>query len=283
MLNDNQRQKAIDWLNSRGRDFTAGMKILEASGFKPGVVRRLKSIGESDDAKMHLVENIRLYLRFFGCEIEDTDAELGVFDGQQPEELNQKDENKGQTLEMLAVKVEAGETDAPEGAGRAIIEYAKLYRAREKAHREMAKVAESNDDEHVAARRKLSDTIDILTTKMEKLYPLVSGFLDNGTVPEAEAVETALADDEPKAAAAASETAEVPDLTGLSKEELQKRLKSAKTKILRKSNLLDYQQETKAEVPNPLPDCPKRVKYETEIAALKEEVKSLQYAIARKG
>ena len=283
MLNDNQRQKAIDWLNSRGRDFTAGVKILEASGFKPGVVRRLKSIGESESAKMHLVENIRLYLRFFGCEIEDTDAELGVFDGQQPEELNQEDEKKGLTLDKLAVKVEAGEMNVPESAGQAIIEYAKLYREREMAHREMAGVAESNDAEHVAARRTLSDTIDRLTTKMEKLYPLVGGFLDNGMVPETEAVEAALADDEPKAAAAVSEAAGVPDLAELSKEELQKRLKSAKTKILRKSNLLEYQRETKAEVPNPLPECPKRVKYETEIAALKEEVESLQYAIARKG
>ena len=283
MVNGNQRQKAIDWLNSRNRNFAEGVAILEASGFKPGVVRRLKSIDEGEGARLHLVENIRQYVRFFGCEVEDTDAELGVIDGQQPEELGQEDEKKGLTLDELGMKVEAGEMDAPAGAGRAIIEYARMYREREMAHRKMAKVAEGNDDEHVAERRTLSDAIDRLTTRMEKLYPLVSGFLDNGIVPEEDAVEAVLADEEPEDAAAVVEETEAPDFEELSKEELQKQLKSARTKILRKSNLLEYQQETKGDVPNPLPDCPKRVKYEREIADLKKDVECLQYAIARKG
>lgn len=73
------------------------------------------------------------------------------------------------------------------------------------------------------------------------------------------------------------------DLDALTKDELKRMLKSAKTKILRKTNMLLYQQETKAEQENPLPECPKRTKYETAIAELQKDVEQLEYAIARKG
>ncbi len=282
-MNENQRQKAIDWLNSTGRSFARGVEILETAGFKPGVVRRLKTLGESDTAMMHLVENVRQYLRFIGIDVEDTDAELGVIDGAQPEELLQE-EDKGLSIDELAVKVETGERALPETAGKAVVQYARWYREREKAHRKMAEIAETNEPEHVEKRKQLSDSIDELTSKMERVYPLIREYLEHGVVPAEEDLQQEDGDRADTATDAQQEDAEKDeDLDAFPKDVLQKRLKSAKTKILRKSNLLEYQQETKAEVPNPLPDCPKRVKYEKEIAKLQKEVEALQWAIARKG
>lgn len=277
MLTSQYRQAAADWLKGK-KDYKEGLDILKKSGFKPGVVRRLESIGESDTARMHLKENIRLYIQFIGKEPEDTDADLGVINGKQPEVLKQE-ETKNLSIDELAVHFELSSA-APTGTSRAVIQYAKLYRLREKAHREMANVPETNDDEHVDARRKLSDTIDSCTSQMEKLYPVVKDYIDTKKVISNEELDALLNEQEDKEADKKDETSDEYDAQ--SKEELQKLLKSAKTKILRKKNLLEYQQETKADKPNPLPDCPKRVKYETEIAKLEKDVEALQYAIARK-
>lgn len=277
MLTSQYRQAAADWLKGK-KDYKEGLDILKKSGFKPGVVRRLESIGESDTARMHLKENIRLYIQFIGKEPEDTDADLGVINGKQPEVLKQE-ETKNLSIDELAVHFELSSA-APTGTSRAVIQYAKLYRLREKAHREMANVPETNDDEHVDARRKLSDTIDSCTSQMEKLYPVVKDYIDTKKVISNEELDALLNEQEDKEADKKDETSDEYDAQ--SKEELQKLLKSAKTKILRKKNLLLYQQETKADKPNPLPDCPKRVKYETEIAKLEKDVEALQYAIARK-
>ena len=67
------------------------------------------------------------------------------------------------------------------------------------------------------------------------------------------------------------------------KEKLQKMRKSVATKILRARNMLEFQQESKADKPNPMPECPKRVKYETKIANLTEELEKIDYAIAALG
>ncbi len=279
MLTGQYRNAAIDWLNGK-QDFQEGIEILKKAGFKPGVVKRLEMIGKSDTAQLHLKQNINLYLDFIGREVEDTDAEMGVIKGKQVEELVQ-DDKKGLSIDDMADKLEKQEAQAPENAKKLIIMYAKFYRKREKAHREMQEVPETNSDENIETRRKCSEIIDSCTTMLEKIYPLVQSYLEQKKIPSDEEL-SAVAEEPEKKDEEKDETDE-DDLDTLTKEELQKRLKSAKTKILRKKNLLEFQQETKGDTPNPLPDCPKRVKYETEIAKLEKEVEALQYAIARKG
>ena len=281
MLTNQYRQAAIDWLNGK-RDFNEGLSILKQSGFKPGVVRRLETIGDSDVTRMHLRENIYLYLQFIGAEVEDTDADLGVINGEQPEVLKQE-EPENLSIDEIAVKIEMGEYMAPPNVSKCILQYAKCYREREIAHRKMSGVPDTNEDANVEARRKYSDIIDFMTSKMEKIYPLVSKSLATQTELSDKEVEDALTEPAPDQSEEDGQKDSAEDeYEEKSKEELQKMLKSAKTKILRKTNLLEYQQETKADKPNPLPDCPKRVKYETEIAKLEKEVEALQYAIARK-
>ncbi|MDO4755848.1 MAG: hypothetical protein Q4A54_05860, partial [Parabacteroides sp.] len=70
---------------------------------------------------------------------------------------------------------------------------------------------------------------------------------------------------------------------GLSKEELQKKRKSVATKISRAKNMLEFQQETKGATPDPMPESPKRLKYETKINNLSKELERIDYAIAKLG
>lgn len=275
MVSKQKREEAINWLNSKSRAFTEGVAILEESGYKPGVVRRLKTIGETPVNREHLVENIRQYLRHLGQEVEDTDADMGVINGEEPQVL--ESENDGQdSLITLADKIEAGEKeDFDAKCGELLITYAKAFRQREQCHRMLLEVPEDNTEENVAKRKEISDDIDRLTDKLERIYPLIKNYIDNGVVPSYE--ETNEADEEN------TTDDKTADLDALTKDELKRMLKSAKTKILRKTNMLLYQQETKAEQENPLPECPKRTKYETAIAELQKDVEQLEYAIARKG
>ena len=275
MVSKQKREEAINWLNSKSRAFEEGVAILEESGYKPGVVRRLKTIGETPVNREHLVENIRQYLRHLGQEVEDTDADMGVINGEEPQVL--ESENDGQdSLITLADKIEAGEKeDFDAKCGELLITYAKAFRQREQCHRMLLEVPEDNTEENVAKRKDISDDIDRLTDKLERIYPLIKNYIDNGVVPSYE--ETNEADEEN------TTDDKTADLDALTKDELKRMLKSAKTKILRKTNMLLYQQETKAEQENPLPECPKRTKYETAIAELQKDVEQLEYAIARKG
>lgn len=275
MVSKQKREEAINWLNSKSRAFEEGVAILEESGYKPGVVRRLKTIGETPVNREHLVENIRQYLRHLGQEVEDTDADMGVINGEEPQVL--ESENDGQdSLITLADKIEAGEKeDFDAKCGELLITYAKAFRQREQCHRMLLEVPEDNTEENVAKRKEISDDIDRLTDKLERIYPLIKNYIDNGVVPSYE--ETNEADEEN------TTDDKTADLDALTKDELKRMLKSAKTKILRKTNMLLYQQETKAEQENPLPECPKRTKYETAIAELQKDVEQLEYAIARKG
>lgn len=275
MVSKQKREEAINWLNSKSRAFEEGVAILEESGYKPGVVRRLKTIGETPVNREHLVENIRQYLRHLGQEVEDTDADMGVINGEEPQVL--ESENDGQdSLITLADKIEAGEKeDFDAKCGELLITYAKAFRQREQCHRMLLEVPEDNTEENVAKRKEISDDIDRLTDKLERIYPLIKNYIDNGVVPSYE--ETNEADEEN------TTDDKTAGLDALTKDELKRMLKSAKTKILRKTNMLLYQQETKAEQENPLPECPKRTKYETAIAELQKDVEQLEYAIARKG
>lgn len=275
MISKQKREEAINWLNSKSRAFEEGVAILEESGYKPGVVRRLKTIGETPVNREHLVENIRQYLRHLGQEVEDTDADMGVINGEEPQVL--ESENDGQdSLITLADKIEAGEKeDFDAKCGELLITYAKAFRQREQCHRMLLEVPEDNTEENVAKRKEISDDIDRLTDKLERIYPLIKNYIDNGVVPSYE--ETNEADEEN------TTDDKTADLDALTKDELKRMLKSAKTKILRKTNMLLYQKETKAEQENPLPECPKRTKYETAIAELQKDVEQLEYAIARKG
>ena len=61
---------------------------------------------------------------------------------------------------------------------------------------------------------------------------------------------------------------EQTDISSLSVEELKKAKSNAKSKITKAKNMLLYSSESKPKdgKENPLPDCPKRVRYEKKVA-----------------
>lgn len=283
------RQAAIDWLNGK-RDFDAGIKVLEESRFKPAVVAKLKRVGvNGTEAKARLVYLMRSLVQAWAmpedAAEDNTDPVTGLDAGEDTAIVtDSSDVYINQAIEKLMVDPEA----YPKRIASVIREYADAYKKRDILHKQLAELPEDNAGETMAKRKALSDDIAAKTELMERMYPLYEKY---------QSLQQDISDEDLQSIeAAADDTQSVEDsdkadgsnptdenYEAKTKEELQKIRKSVATKIGRAKNMLEYQQETKAESPNPMPESPKRVKYETKIANLTKELERIDYAIAKLG
>ncbi len=275
------RQKAIDWLNS-DRNFNAGIQLLEESNFKPGVVAKLKKHGENGpEAKKRLKFLVNELVKAWSMPeqaLVDNVPELGDFTDagiEKPEGHSDKD---ALSLVDAYKALSEQERQYPETVAQIIRRYADAYKQRDILHKKMADMPEDNDEATVSERKQLSDQIAVLSDEMDFLYPKYVAFIEQGEVPMEEELKQPVDNQED----VQKQKTEM-DYSSLSKEQLQKMRKSVATKILRARNMLDFQKESKADEPNPMPECPKRVKYETKIANLTEELEKIDYAVAALG
>lgn len=270
-------QAAVAWLRG-DRNFNSGMNILLQSGFKPRVVAKLQRVGASAPAAAERLQYlIREFISVFGGEApEDTDAELHVFKGKESGMAPSASSSKA--IMAMAERVEAQDKSIPENIAIVIRRYANAYKNREKAFRSMTALPENNERETMDTRKALSDAIEHYTSDMEELYPLYDRYLNEHHVPTKAELKALDKDQEKKPAEQNASTPVAADITKLKAEK-----KSLKTKILRAQNMLDFQQETRGNTPNPMPDCPKRVKYENKIKNLTLQLKKVEYAIAQNG
>ena len=290
MTNDfiKHRQAAIDWLNGK-RDFDAGINVLEKSKFKPGVVARLKRDGVNGrEAKARLVHIMRSLVQAWAMpddQLNDnTDPATGVDADEQPTIVtDSSDAYINMAVEKLMVDPEA----YPKRIAAVIREYADAYKKRDILHKQLADLPEDNDEATVAKRKELSDEIKAKTELMERMYPLYEKFQSlNEDISEEDIQSLENPTDDTQSIDEKDSSVIEPgvgNLDGRTKDELQKIRKSVATKIGRAKNMLEYQQETKAETPNPMPESPKKVKYETKIANLTNELEQIDYAIAKLG
>ena len=73
------------------------------------------------------------------------------------------------------------------------------------------------------------------------------------------------------------------DLSALSVEELKKLKANANTRLCRARNMLLYSSEKQTEKENPLPECPKRVKYEKKVEQETALIERIDYRLAELG
>ncbi|MBQ8242306.1 MAG: hypothetical protein IJZ40_02340, partial [Bacteroidaceae bacterium] len=265
------RQKAIDWLNGK-RDFDAGIKVLEDSKFKPGVVAKLKRVGiKAPEAKSRLVYLMRSLVQAWAMKdeevVDNTDPATGL-DAEETATI--VTDSSAASIQMAAEKLEAEPNAFPERISSVIREYASAYKTRDKLHKQLAELPENNEPDVMEKRQELTKQIAEKTDLMEKLYPTYQKYSSlNEDISEEELKQLEHDNDNSTNADASENEGGVESdnsYVGKSKQELQKLRKSISTKIGRAKNMLEYQQETKKDTPDPMPESPKRVKYETKIA-----------------
>ena len=279
------RQKAIDWLNGK-RDFDAGIKVLEDSKFKPGVVAKLKRVGiKAPEAKSRLVYLMRSLVQAWAMNDEEVVDNTDPATGLDEDSATIVTDSSAEYIQMAAEKLETEPNAVPERISSVIREYASAYKTRDKLHKQLAELPENNEPDVMEKRQELTKLIAEKTDLMEKLYPLYEKCLSlNEDISEEELKQLEHDDDNSTNADASENEGGVESdnsYVGKSKQELQKLRKSISTKIGRAKNMLEYQQETKKDTPDPMPESPKRVKYETKIANLTAELEQIDYAIAK--
>ena len=279
---------AVAWLNGR-RDFSEGIALLRQAGFKPGVVAKLARDGVSGPVAMErLVFQMRELLKAIGrpLKVEDTDAELHVFEGTEAP----ADHNETQQLGVLrtAQELEAGTVTMEATPARLIRQYSQAYKQRDKAMRMMASAGETNDTAVMEQRHQLSDEIERLTSLMERLYPLFERYQSGADITDEEvsaAIEgkPSRQTDSPSEKSASQESGAGHTMEGETRDELVRLRKNAQVRLLRTQNKLQYQSEKVADTPNPMPEGPKRMQLETRAAQLEQEIHDYDLAIARFG
>ena len=282
------RQAAIDWLNGK-RGFDEGIKVLEESKFKPGVVAKLKRVGaKGPEAKARLIYLMRSLIQAWAMPEEATDNIDPATGVDADEDQTIVTDSSAAYINMAIEKLIVDPEAFPKRIASVIREYADAYKTRDMLHKQLAELPEDNLDETIAKRKALSDEIARKTEMMERMYPLYEKYQRlQEDISEQDLKSLSKVDDDTQATdekdAQDTDESMGDSFEDRTKEELQKLRKSVATKIGRAKNMLEYQQETKADAPNPMPESPKRVKYETKIANLTIELEKIDYAIAKKG
>ena len=259
------RSKAIEWIDDKKRPFKQGLAILQESGYKPVAVANVAKKGEGNAfacAKLAalMYELIRLWSK----------PEMAKNDEQpEPEEKLEPEPKTEEEVNVLC-----DEQGYPDIIRRVIHEFYALMEERRQLHGKAVTI-EGNEPAQVAERKELFDTVESISHRMDFLWAVKTKFEQGKEIPEEDIFETKKAD-YPTEDGDEDNDIILDDATI---DDLKKLKKNTVTKLIRARNMLNYQQVTKADEPNPMPEGPKRAKYEKKVETLTAFIKKISYKI----
>lgn len=272
------RSEAMKWLAQKPdkRNFTAGLRILVKSGYKPNVQKLLQKKGELPWTMEKLTSCLRDVVQVYYNpddprfdDVPDADM-LNDKTGEKPA----VDEQDG----IANLAASPGFQSMPEVMQILIRNFADAYKQRAKLARQRYELGESNDEDVVNKRKTLGESIDKLTDYMDVLASMRQAYESDGVLPDLEKLN--------KTDVQESSSEDAPDdsvdYKAMTTEKLKTRKKSLTNQITRKENMLLYQSDTKQEEENPLPDSPKRIKLLKQIENLKAEKSKVEYELAER-
>lgn len=151
-----------------------------------------------------------------------------------------------------------------------IREHSKLYLLRSQLHEQMANLPEDNTPATVKKRKNLSDSIALLSPRIDQLFFAKEDYYKKGLIPDL----STLFPPAPISSRATDEKP-LPD----SAKELKKLKKNLQSANVKDQNIILYQQESKADKPSPMPSGPKRLKLEKRIKEREQQIDSINYKL----
>ena len=270
------RNAAINWLNGK-RDFSEGIEIMMKSRFKPGVVNKLKNQGEAAPAAQPRLECLMREL-VKAWTLKESPVEIDTYTGEVVASEPPVHTAESKSILKVAELKQQGKVKLPGNASEVVRQYSNFYKIRDKKHKELAKLGELNDAETIQRRKLLLELIEKLTNDMETLYPLFQQYTDTQRDIPNEQMDAACQIINKTAVEKKAEPAKA-DFSKLTLEELQQKKKNLSCKITRCKNMLEYGQTTKLKNPNPLPESPRRAKYEKKLSELNGQMEQIEYAL----
>lgn len=280
------RREGIAWLNSAKREYNTGVAILAKSGYKTIVSSKLAKLGEKPHTREKLEYEIRQMIKVWyhpdDPRFEDVDLADDAVEGNDGRSETVPEETAAAIVAIAENELarEADEQPAyPPVIVKIIYDFRECYNERSRQHRLLAELGETNTQAVCAERKDIVARIGFLSKRMTLLAAIKRQFEQNKELPTEEQL------DELKVNAAEEKPEkedEQTDISSLSVEELKKAKSNAKSKITKAKNMLLYSSESKPKdgKENPLPDCPKRVKYEKKVAEQEALVEKIEYRLA---
>lgn len=273
-LNENYselREKAIKWLNTDKKDFKTGLAILQETGYKPLVASKIAKWGkESKHAREKLLHVMYTYVRMWA----DPESE------QHQDENTGDDESKNQDPEVMeddAVTKLCDDNGYPSIVRRALHEFYALLKERS-AMKAEADMIDGDDEETNEIRRSAYEKVEAHSLRMDVLWKAYETFKANGTEPSEEIFTPSA----PGKDTTGNGNTDKDPLLDMDLEALKKLKKNEGVKLTRARMMLEYQKETKQPEANPMPEGPKRVKYEKKVADLEAYIQKIDYLIVGK-
>ncbi len=286
------RNEGINWLNSSKRDYARGVSILGKSGYKPVVCAKLAKTGERPHTRQKLEYEMRQLIRVWynpsDPRFENVDLDEDAVPGEdgRPESVSEAE------VEAIVTAAEDASDDGqsayPPSVAKVIYTFAERYKQRAILHKNLAELGESNAEEVIGRRKVFVRRIAALSDNMKALVAIKRNYEENGLLPTDAELDAALAEPDieesrtPEQPKTDDDSEETVDITRLSVEKLKKAKANAKSKITKAQNMLLYSSEIKPKDgrENPLPVCPKRVKYEKKIERQMAWVEKIEYRLA---
>ena len=282
------RNRAMEWLNSK-QDFATGLKILLDSGYKPLVAGKIAKWGDKPFSREKLIHEVRMMIQVWAnpndpkhldAVFADEDPEAGQPETSLTEEVALSLVAKANEL-INASAQEGDENQLPAIISRLIYMFADDYKARSIMHKQLSDMPDDNTELTMANRKSLVTGMKALSAHMDRLHELKVKWELEGVLPKEEDLAISYEDPDTVDDADADKVAANIELPA-NVDELKKMRKSEATKLSRARNMLEYQCEAKPKdkKKNPLPDSPKKVKYEKKVSFLTELISRIDYKIA---
>lgn len=282
------RRDGIKWLNSQKRDYSTGVNILTRSGYKGFVAARLARQGEKPHTREKLEYEIRQMIKVWyhpdDPRFEDVDLSDDAVPGNDGRSETVPEETAA-AIVAVAEKELAREADEqpayPPVIAKIIYDFRECYNERSRQHRLLSELGETNTVMVCAQRKDVVARIDALSKRMTLLAAIKRQYESDKAMPTDEQLDELYKKPDTSEEKVDAEE-EDTDISALSVEELKKAKSNAKSKITKARNMLLYSSESKPKdgKENPLPDCPKRVKYEKKVAAQEALVEKIEYRLA---
>lgn len=140
-------------------------------------------------------------------------------------------------------------------------------------------VGENNDEESMTKRKELLEVRKPLIEKYNTLYELKEEYYIKKTLSDEE---KNILSDTINSIKGVVPPKKVSNLSSIGTLALTKAVKACRQFIVRLSNQLKYQRNTSAEVPNPMPDCPKREQLLSQLEEKKKEYTILSEELSKR-
>ena len=282
------RRDGIKWLNSQKRDYSTGVNILTRSGYKGFVAARLARQGEKPHTREKLEYEIRQMIKVWyhpdDPRFEDVDLADDAMTGNDGRSETVPEETAAAIVAVAERELarEADEQPAyPPVMAKIIYDFRECYNERSRCTGYCPNRVRPIRRLYARSARILSPVYAFLSNRMTLLAAIKRQFEQDRELPTDKQL-----DELYKKADTPEENPEKEedetDISSLSVEELRKAKSNAKSKITKARNMLLYSSESKPKdgKENPLPDCPKRVKYEKKVAAQEALVEKIEYRLA---